>query len=72
MKMKSCTAEEFSCIMYATEGLQTRSEGGNSHKTLYWERVMNGKGWSVVGIERRVNGEYTWEVPNFLYEAYIK
>lgn len=71
--MKSCTADEFSRVMYGAGGEQTHSDVGCTHRALYWERYrVKWDDWSLVGIERQVDGKYTWEVPNFLYEAYIK
>lgn len=73
MKMQSCTEDQFHRIMYAADGLQTRSEVGHTHSTLYWERHnARWDSWSTIGIKRTVLGDTTYEVAAFLYEAYIK
>lgn len=72
MKMTTCTKEQFDLIIRKAEGLQTSSEGGHSHLTLYYERNSIRKGWQTVGIARKVCGEWSYEVPTFLFEAYVK
>lgn len=72
MKMQSCTEEEFKRIMYGAGGKATKVDAGHTHCNQYYERHTLQKGWQVVGIERTVCGEKSYEVPSFLYEAYCK
>ena len=72
MKMQSCTEDEFKIIMRCAEGVQTGKDVGKTHRTLVWERYSIWKGWQEVGVEYHNSEGSSYEVPAFLYKAYIK
>lgn len=81
MKTTIVTQEEFAKIMECCEAFVSTSEVGHTHSTITYSMALtNGYGYdqvNAVGWCRSIctySGglEYTFTVPTFLYEAYIK
>lgn len=72
MKMKECTQEEFEKVINSLEkdSYTIGSDVGRTHGITYYER--NGK---FIGSERWIRNDnvrvFTYEVANYLYEAYV-
>lgn len=81
MKTTVVTPQEFSMIMYRTGGVLRFKDSDPTHATLTYCRDVPSKygykqvrdiGWSHAIQNYCGNLEYTFTVPTFLYEAYIK
>lgn len=74
MRMEQVTEEQFLLVMEKTEGKASGRDVGATHGSIQYSRQGTDKMVGLVSWIKVPGGEryWTWQIPVYLYEAYLK